>query len=86
MPRRRDHAPSWGEVMDEFAAIAVGGAVLTFALFPFALPMIALTLAALAPLLVLGLAARLVVAVPAAPIVVVRRLRAGGPRASDPSR
>ncbi|HWT24693.1 MAG TPA: hypothetical protein VN213_14405 [Solirubrobacteraceae bacterium] len=67
--------PTAGEVADEMAAIATGGAILTFALFPFAVPMIALTIIALVPLLVVGLAAGLVVALFAAPVVMVRRLR-----------
>ena len=46
--------PTAGEVADEMAAMAIGGAILTFALFPFAVPMIALTIIALVPLLVVG--------------------------------
>jgi hypothetical protein len=67
--------PTVGEVADELATMAIGGAILTFALFPFAVPMIALMIIALVPLLVLGLAAGLVVPVFAAPVVMVRRLR-----------
>jgi hypothetical protein len=67
--------PTAGEVADEVARWAIGGAILTFALVPFAVPMIALTIIALVPLLVLGLAAGLVVAVIAAPVVIVRRRR-----------
>ena len=71
--------PTAGEVADEMAAMATGGAILTFALFPFAVPMIALTIIALVPLLVVGLAAGLVVAVFAVPVVMVRRLRRSRP-------
>ena len=67
--------PTVGEMVDELATMAAGGAILTFALFPFAVPMIALKIIALVPLLVVGLAAGLVIAVFAAPVVVVRWLR-----------
>lgn len=65
--------PTAGEVADEMATMAIGAAILTFTLFPLAVPMIALTIIALVPLLVVGLAAGLVVAVFAAPVVMVRR-------------
>ena len=75
--------PSAGEVADEMATMAIGGAILTLALFPFAVPMIALTVIALVPLLVLGLAAGLMVAVFAVPVTTARRLRR--PRAVAPA-
>ena len=71
--------PTAGEVADEMATMALGGAILTFALFPLAVPMIALTIIALVPLLIVGLAAGLVVAVFAVPVVMVRRLRRPSP-------
>ena len=74
--------PTVGEMVDELATMAAGGAILTFALFPFAVPMIALTIIALVPLLVVGLAAGLVIAVFAAPVVVVRWLRRPRPVAA----
>ena len=59
------------ELADEASAWAVGGGLITMALFPLALPLILLTAAAAIPLLLLGL----VVAVVAAPIFLLRRLR-----------
>jgi hypothetical protein len=54
------------EVIDEVSMWAVGLGILTFALAPLALPGILLTLVFVAPLLLLGLAAALVVGVPVA--------------------
>ena len=47
------------------------------ALFPLALPMIALLAVAAIPLLLMGLLAGVLAAVVAAPVVAVRRLRSG---------
>jgi hypothetical protein len=75
MSRHASHAraatPTAGEIADELATMAGGGAILTFALFPLAVPMLALTLIVLLPLLLVGL----VLAVLAAPLILVRRLR-----------
>jgi hypothetical protein len=58
------------EVLDETAGWLVGGGIVTVALFPFALPLILLTVAALLPLLVVPLVAGLL----ALPILVARRV------------
>jgi len=63
------------DLADEASAWAVGGGILTMALFPLALPIILLTAAAAIPLLLVALAVGLVVAVVAAPILLLRRLR-----------
>jgi hypothetical protein len=62
--------PSATEVADELSGWAVGGGVVTMALFPLALPFLVLTGVALIPLLVLPLAAGAVIA----PLVVAWRL------------
>jgi Flp pilus assembly protein TadB len=56
------------------AAANTGLGALTLAFFPLAIPAIALTAVALIPVVVLGLAVGLVVAIAAAPLVVVRSL------------
>jgi hypothetical protein len=58
--------PTAPDVVEEASAWAIGGGVLTFALFPFALPILLLTVA---------FAIALVLSVVAAPILLVRRLR-----------
>jgi hypothetical protein len=58
------------ELAQEVSTWAVGGGLVTVALFPLALPLILLTLAAAIPLLLLGLVAALV----AAPIFLLRRM------------
>src|SRR5215211_6741300 len=63
------------ELAGEAAAWGVGGGVVTMALFPLALPIILLTAVAAIPLVLLALAAGLVGAVVAAPILLLRRLR-----------
>jgi hypothetical protein len=55
-------------------AAITGLGALTLAFFPLAIPAIALTAVALIPVLVLGLAVGLVVAIAAAPVIVVRSL------------
>jgi hypothetical protein len=60
-----DEAPSW----------AVGGGIITMALFPLALPLILLTAAAAIPLLLLGLPVALLVAVVAGSIRLLRCVR-----------
>src|SRR4051812_3841083 len=67
----------WGSFAEQTSALLVGVGILTFALFPLALPMIALTAVALTPLLVVGLAA---VVVAAPPLLIARWL---GRRASE---
>jgi hypothetical protein len=64
-----------GEFVVEISGWAVGGGILTMALFPLALPIILLTAAAAIPFLLVALAFGLVIFVLAAPIVLLRRLR-----------
>lgn len=66
--------PSGADLAMEAATWAAGGGILTMALFPFALPLILLTAAALIPLLLLGLVVGVVAAVAAAPVLLARRL------------
>ncbi len=68
-------APSATDVADTLSEWAVGGGVITIALFPLALPILALTAVALLPLLVPVLALGLVAALVALPVRVVRRIR-----------
>ena len=81
------HAP---DVFEEASAWAVGGGVLSFALFPFALPILLLTVAFVLPFLLAGLAIALVLAMVAAPIRLVRRLSSamdrGAPANPHPKR
>jgi hypothetical protein len=67
--------PTASDLFEEASAWALGGGVLTFALFPFALPILVLTVAFVVPFALAGLAIGVVVAVAAAPILLVRRLR-----------
>ena len=67
--------PTAGDVVEEASAWALGGGVLTFALFPFALPILLLTVALLLPFVLAGLAIAVALSVVAAPILLVRRLR-----------
>jgi hypothetical protein len=46
-----DSNHSWSDVFDSIAAMATGLGLLTFALFPLALPLLILTIAATLPLL-----------------------------------
>jgi hypothetical protein len=52
-----------------------GGGIVTMALFPLALPMLALLALAAIPLLLIGAVAALIAAVLAAPVIAARRLR-----------
>jgi membrane protein implicated in regulation of membrane protease activity len=86
MPREPT-TPSYRELADELSTWLAGGGILTTALFPLALPLIALTVAAALPLVVVALAVGLVVAVVAAPILLLRRLvRASRRFGRSPSR
>jgi hypothetical protein len=67
-------APSKAEITDEISKWAVGGGIIITALFPLALPIIALTAIAALPLLLLALPAGLLVAGVALPILLVRSL------------
>jgi membrane protein implicated in regulation of membrane protease activity len=61
----------WGSFADETSALLAGAGILTLALFPLAIPAIALTVVALVPFLAVGLAFG-VLAAP--PLLVARRL------------
>ena len=67
--------PTASDVLEEISAWAIGGGVLTAALFPFALPILLLTVAFVLPFALAGLAIGVAVAVLAAPVLLVRRLR-----------
>jgi len=69
---RRSDAHSAAEVADTLGAWGVGAGMITLALFPLAIPIVALTAVALLPLLVPVVALGLVVGVVALPIMVVR--------------
>ena len=75
MNEQRTTTASTGDVIDAAGGWLAAGGILTMALFPFAIPGIVLTVAALVPLLLLALVAGLVAAVAAAPILAVRRFR-----------
>jgi hypothetical protein len=47
-----DSNPSWADILDSITSMATGLGLLTFILFPFALPLVFLTIAATLPLLV----------------------------------
>ena len=78
---------SYPDVLDELSGWLFGVGVLTLALGPLALPLIALTAIAVLPLLLLPLAAGLVLTVVAAPLVLARSLwrssRARGARSAS---
>jgi hypothetical protein len=65
---------SYAEVVDEVSPLLVGGGILTVALFPLAIPLIALTVVASIPLVLVALPVGLIVAAVAAPILLLRRL------------
>jgi hypothetical protein len=67
--------PTASDVVEETSAWAIGVGLITFTLFPFALPILLLTVAFLLPFALAGLAIGVVVAVLAAPILLVRRRR-----------
>jgi membrane protein implicated in regulation of membrane protease activity len=74
MTTKPNTRPSIGIVEGTSAALAGGGAI-TFAFFPLAIPIVALTALAAAPLLLPLLAAGLIAAIVGAPVLLVRRLR-----------
>jgi hypothetical protein len=78
------------EVADEISKWSVGLGIITFALFPLALPFLILTAVAVLPLLLPALAVGLLIGVAAVPILAVRSLgrairarRSKGERALD---
>jgi membrane protein implicated in regulation of membrane protease activity len=79
-------ARSRAEVVDEVSKWTVGGGILAVALFPLAIPIIALTAIALLPLLIPVIAIGLLAGIVAAPVWLVRRLgrrRSSGPAAEE---
>jgi hypothetical protein len=66
---------SWTEILEGTSAVLVGGGIVTMALFPLAVPLIALTAVAAIPLVLLALATGVLVA--ALPILLVRSLGRG---------
>jgi hypothetical protein len=68
------------EVLEGVCAVLVGGGIVTMALFPLALPIIALTLVAAIPLVFITLAAALAVAAVIVPILLVLVLSPDRPR------
>jgi hypothetical protein len=66
--------PSSAEVANELSTWAVGGGILIFALFPLALPIIALTAVALIPLAIPLVVLALVGGLVAVPVLAWRRL------------
>ena len=79
-------APRAIDFVDELSGWNVGAGVIVMALFPLALPLIALTAFALLPLLLPLLAVALVAAVVAVPLLILRRLGRGALRALTPHR
>jgi hypothetical protein len=62
------------EVLDTMSEFLVGAGILTMALFPLAIPIVALLIVAALPLLAVGAALAIVGAILAAPVVLVRAL------------
>jgi membrane protein implicated in regulation of membrane protease activity len=71
------------EVIDEVSKWTVGSGIVAVALFPLAIPIVALTAIALLPLLVPLVAIGALAGVVAVPVMIVRRLR--GRRGSAPT-
>lgn len=67
-----EHSPT--EVLDTASEFLVGGGILTMALFPLAIPVVALLIVAALPLLAVGAVVAVVGAVVAAPVILVRAL------------
>jgi hypothetical protein len=67
-------APSNAEIADELSMWAVGGGIITVALFSFAVPLMLLTAVAALPLLLIALVPGLLIAAVALPILLVRGL------------
>jgi hypothetical protein len=73
MSRARTPHPS-NDVLEGVSATLVGVGLITMALFPLALPIVALTAVALIPLLLPAIAVGLLVVLVAVPIMLVRSL------------
>lgn len=74
MPVQPTH-PSGIDALDEVGAMLTGGALITMALFPLSLPLIALLAVVVLPLVAVGV----IVALLAAPVALVRHLRHRSP-------
>jgi hypothetical protein len=75
MNAKTDTTSSLGDVITGAAGWLAALGILTMALFPFAIPGIVLLVAAVVPLVLLGLVVGLLAALAAVPVVAVRRLR-----------
>jgi hypothetical protein len=87
----KSRSPSRTEVLDEVSKWAVGGGIVTVALFPLALPILLLTAVAVLALLLPALAAGVLVAVVALPVLAARSIgrrvrRAARPASAAPKR
>jgi hypothetical protein len=82
MTSRSTARSSTDVVVEGVSGALVGVGTLILALFPLALPLIALTLIAALPLVVLALAVGLLTAPVAIPVLLVRRLRRRADRAA----
>jgi hypothetical protein len=74
-------------MLSETTGWMIGLGIVTMALFPFAIPGIALTIVAVIPLLLIGVAAALVAAIVAVPILLLRsvgRRAIGAARTTPP--
>ena len=69
---RRSEAPSAVELGDTLTDWAVGGGIVTMALFPLAIPIVALTAVALLPLLAPVVVVGVAIGLVALPVAVVR--------------
>lgn len=67
--------PTPTELTEEVTVWAVGGGIVTVALFPVALPVLLLTVAFVVPFLLAGVVIAFVFALAAAPIRLLRHLR-----------
>jgi hypothetical protein len=74
---------SYPELADELSAWLAGGGIVTMALFPLALPIIALTAVAAIPLLLVPLAAALVAGLIVVPLRLARRASRARRRRAD---
>ena len=71
------------DLLEEVTSGLVGAGLILFVLFPFAIPIILLTVVALLPVLVVGVVFGLLAAVVAAPFLLVRRIWRALRRAPD---
>jgi membrane protein implicated in regulation of membrane protease activity len=69
--------PTTTDVLETISEFLVGGGIVTMAVFPLAIPVVALLVVAALPLLAVGLVIAVLGAVTVAPVVLVRRLSRG---------